>query len=84
MITVAGIERHDAKTPMSAIRLRCLDCCMDSAHEVALCPVEDCPLWTRRFGKNPNARKLSEEEKAKSSERMKKIWAEKRAQNGKE
>lgn len=41
-------------TPMKAIRAKCLDCCCGSAHEVKLCPCQDCPLWPFRFGTNPN------------------------------
>ena len=41
-------------TPLKAIRLKCLDCCRGSAHEVKMCPVENCPLHRFRLGKNPN------------------------------
>lgn len=41
-------------SPLKAIRLRCLDCCGDSAMEVRLCPAITCPLYPFRFGKNPN------------------------------
>lgn len=40
--------------PLKAIRAKCLDCCCGSAHEVRLCPCEDCSLYPYRFGKNPN------------------------------
>ena len=40
-------------TPMRAIRAKCLDCSAGSAHEVRLCPVETCALYTYRMGKNP-------------------------------
>lgn len=45
-------EKHT--TPLKAIRLKCLDCCCGSAHEVKLCPASSCPLYTFRLGKNPN------------------------------
>lgn len=54
-------------TPLKAIRLKCLDCCVGSAHEVELCPCQDCPLWMFRFGKNPNI-KLSDEERERRAE----------------
>ena len=38
-----------------AIRLKCLDCCCGSAHEVKLCPVEKCPLWRYRMGNENKA-----------------------------
>lgn len=41
------------RSPLKAIRLKCLDCSADSAKEVQLCPIEDCPLWPYRFGKRP-------------------------------
>ena len=37
-----------------AIRLKCLDCCCGSAHEVKMCPLKNCPLHLFRLGKNPN------------------------------
>ena len=40
-------------TPLKAIRANCLDCSADSAKEVRLCPIKDCPLYVYRFGKNP-------------------------------
>ena len=44
----------DNKTPMRAIRSKCLDCCLNSAAEVRMCPVRDCALYPYRFGHNPN------------------------------
>jgi hypothetical protein len=40
-------------TPLRAIRLKCLDCSGMSAKEVRLCPIQRCPLFEYRFGKNP-------------------------------
>ena len=40
-------------TPVKAIRAKCHDCCCDSAQEVKLCPVTDCPLYPYRMGHNP-------------------------------
>ena len=48
----------EATTPMKAIRLKCLDCCCRSAHEVNLCNLEKCPLHPYRFGKNPYRKKI--------------------------
>lgn len=47
-----------------AIRLKCLDCCCGSAHEVKLCTVEKCPLHPFRFGTDPyrTKRELSSEQ----------------------
>lgn len=41
-------------SPLKAIRLKCLDCSCGSSNEVKLCPVEKCPLYPFRLGKNPN------------------------------
>ena len=43
-------------TPLKAIRLKCLDCCLDQAHEVRLCPTRECPVDPYRFGRRPRAR----------------------------
>lgn len=54
------------RTPMSAIRAKCLDCCCDSANEVRLCSSTDCPLHPYRLGHSPYRakRKLSEAQRA--------------------
>lgn len=44
-------------TPLRSIRLKCLDCCCDSALEVRLCPCTECALHIYRFGKNPHRSK---------------------------
>lgn len=41
------------KTPLKAIRAKCLDCCVGSSKEVKLCPSSNCPLHIYRFGKMP-------------------------------
>lgn len=53
--------------PVKVIRAYCLECCLNSAHEVALCPAAGCPLHPFRMGKNPYRKTvaLSEERKAK-------------------
>ena len=40
-------------TPLKAIRLNCLECCVGSAKEVRLCQIPDCPLFQYRLGHNP-------------------------------
>lgn len=40
-------------TPLKSIRKKCLDCSCEQFKEVELCPVLDCALWPRRFGKRP-------------------------------
>ena len=41
------------RTPLKALRLKCLDCCLGQAHEVRLCPCKDCPHYASRFGRKP-------------------------------
>ena len=60
------------ESPIKAIRMKCLDCCLDSVNEVKLCTIENCPLHPFRFGKNPfRKRTLSEEQKQAIAERLK-------------
>jgi hypothetical protein len=42
------------RSPMKAIRLKCLDCCCEQYDEVKTCSALDCPLWMFRLGINPN------------------------------
>lgn len=62
-------EKGDGKkrTPLRAIREKCLDCVCGSSQEVSLCPSRGCPLWAFRFGRNPNV-KLSDEERARRAQ----------------
>lgn len=59
-------------TPMKAIRAKCLDCMCDSAQEVKLCPIVNCPLYEFRLGHNPNIkpREMTEEQKQALRERL--------------
>ncbi len=47
---------------LKLIRAKCLDCCCDQPKEVALCPIERCPLYRVRLGKDPDTRKLTDAE----------------------
>ena len=47
---------HVRMSPLKALRARCLDCCVGSAHEVSLCAAVKCPSWPFRLGTNPWAR----------------------------
>ena len=60
---------------LRAIKLKCLDCSTYNINEIKECPVNKCPLYPFRLGKNPFRKKkeLSEEERNKLSERMKNI-----------
>ena len=55
----SGMTKRAARSPLAAIRLKCLDCVCGQVKEVALCPVKECSIWPFRFGKLPDtARKL--------------------------
>ena len=58
--------------PVKAIREKCIDCCCGSTTEVALCDMDDCPIWAFRFGKNPyrTKRELTPEQLEAARERM--------------
>ena len=43
----------EAKTPMKAIRLKCLDCCAGQILEINKCDFKNCPLWKYRTGHRP-------------------------------
>lgn len=69
----AGI--YTKRPLLKAMRLKCLDCCGGSNNEVKLCTCEKtCFLHPFRMGKNPFSvgRALSEEQKAKMNEALKK------------
>ncbi|MBK8210396.1 MAG: hypothetical protein IPK78_10930 [Rhodospirillales bacterium] len=44
---------HQPKSPLKALRLRCLDCCADQPSEVRLCTAVRCANWPFRLGTNP-------------------------------
>jgi len=56
---------HDRISRGKAMRIKCLDCCGDSANEVRLCVAVDCALWPFRLGKSPWRSPMSAEAKAK-------------------
>lgn len=57
------------RTPIKAIRAKCLDCCCGQVAEVRLCIDEECPLWEYRMGHRPKEDKQTDEtEKTKKSE----------------
>ena len=80
--------QDDALTPKKAIRLRCLDCCGGSSHEVRLCPAKGCGLWPHRLpqgltkdpeGKVKVERERSEAQKAadaRNAERLRAMRAD--------
>lgn len=74
-------DMPQAKSPIRAIRLKCLDCTCNSAKEVELCPIDKCPLHAFRFGRNPYRKPISEERRAAASERMRILMAKKKSED---
>lgn len=58
-------------TPLGAIRAKCLDCSAWNATEVRLCPVDLCPIWPFRFGKNPGRAAQSSKQRMAAMENLK-------------
>lgn len=55
------------KSPVKAIREKCLDCVCGNEAEVRRCPCKNCALWSFRFGRNP-FHGLSRENRRKTAE----------------
>lgn len=70
----------ELKSPIKAIRAKCLDCCCDQKEEVKLCPATACPLYPFRLGKNPfRKREMSEEQRKAAAERLAKARENRKA-----
>lgn len=41
------------RTPVKAIRAKCLDCCCGNTAEVKRCDIETCSLYPYRMGRRP-------------------------------
>ena len=55
----------EVKTPLKAIRAKCLDCSNGQIVEVRECVIPNCPLWPYRMGMRPKtAEKAAEKRKA--------------------
>ncbi|WP_037470644.1 hypothetical protein [Sinorhizobium fredii] len=50
---VAKAAGHERKSPMKAIREKCLDCCAGQPSEVRACESVHCALWPFRSGTHP-------------------------------
>lgn len=58
--------------PVKAIREKCLECSNGQSSEVKYCPVEKCPLFPYRLGKNPfrQKREMTDEERKALGDRL--------------
>lgn len=43
------------RTPIKAIRAKCLDCTCGQVAEIRECPIKECPLYEYRMGHRPKA-----------------------------
>ena len=60
------------KSPLKAIRAKCLDCTCGQAGEVKNCQIKTCHLWPYRMGKDTTrTRSMTEEQKQAAAERLK-------------
>lgn len=50
---VAKKAGHERKSPMKAIREKCLDCCCGQQSEIRACQSVKCALWPFRSGAHP-------------------------------
>ena len=66
-----GKDRN-LRSPLKAIRGKCLDCCAFSEREVRECELQACALWPFRMASNPyrQRRKLSPEQRRAAVERL--------------
>lgn len=48
------------RTPLKAIRAKCLDCCCGQFVEVRECTISECPLYEYRMGHRPKNSEPSE------------------------
>ena len=60
------------KSPLKAIRAKCLDCCCGQSSEVKKCGIIRCPLHPFRLCSNPfRTRSMTDEQKQAAAERLK-------------
>ena len=61
-------------SPLKAIRAKCFDCCCGQVSEIKNCPVEKCPLYPYRLGKNPfrAKREMTPAQRELAGERLRK------------
>jgi hypothetical protein len=67
------LERHHPAMPvLSAIRAKCLDCCVWQESEVRKCTAIACALWPFRMGTNPHRaeRVMTEEQRTAAAARL--------------
>ena len=58
---VTAKNKNKSVSRMRLMRLKCLDCCCDSAYEVSLCNMKQCSIWGYRFGCGPTAKRFTKQ-----------------------
>ena len=51
--SIGSAKSRGIRTPMKAIRAKCLDCCCNQVFEIRLCTITDCALHPYRMGRRP-------------------------------
>lgn len=66
----AVIDRYEkrVKNPLSAIRARCVQCCVGQLGEIKNCGATTCALWPFRLGENPYNKKTRERMEREAAE----------------
>ena len=60
-------------TPLQTIREKCRECSDYQDHEIKTCHMTDCVNWVYRMGKSGNTKNITDEQRQKLSDNMKKI-----------
>lgn len=53
----------EIKSPLKSIRAKCMECSNHQKGEVLNCKITDCSLYPFRLGKNPNRKRINNENK---------------------
>ena len=56
----------EVKTPLKAIRAKCLDCSNGQIVEVRECVIPNCPLWPYRMGMRPKTAEKAAEKRTRN------------------
>lgn len=62
----------EIRTPLKAIKQKCIECCAGQKSEVRLCETRGCALYAFRLGKNPYKKPLTDEQREILAERARK------------
>lgn len=63
------------KTPLKAIRAKCIDCCCGSRKEVEACELSKCPLYDFRLGMDNPSPSILEPIKSSNNKKTKNLFS---------